>query len=1069
MKTKFKGILTLFLAFVVQISFAQERTISGTVSDASGVLPGVSILIKGTNKGISSDFDGKFKIKAKTGDILVFSYVGFKSIEKKVGLSNTLNITMTEDSSVLDEIVVTALGGKKAKRSLGYGTQKVSGEQITEARAENALSSLSGKVAGVTINTNSGNLGGSARIVLRGVGSITQSNTPLIVVDGIPLDNSNFNTRSTQQGGGGRDFGDAGFDVNPDDIESMNVLKGGAAAALYGSRAVNGVILITTKSGKEGKSSITINSGFSFSDVAVSPKIQRLYGGGSGDPATIGQSTFATQNINGTTYKLVDYATDESWGPRFDPNQKVLHWDSFDPEFASDYLKPRAWVAPKTSLDDFYETGISLNNSVIFTKGSEKSTMRLSVSNTKTTGIVPNSEINKTTVGFKGSSKISDNLDINASVNFSLTKGTNRPEIGYAGGSVIQKFYQFGQTQLDYNRLKNYQLIDGTQRTWNRVAWDNPSIRYSDNPYWIVNKYLSDDTRTRWYGTIGGKYKFSNEFYATGKIYADTYSFLVNQTVAKGSSDQSSAQKDNRTFIELNYEALIHFDKNFFNEKLTLSSFFGGNTRTANRTRLSATTNGGLVVDDIYNLSNSVDPATTTNFNSEIRLNSLLGSVSLGYDNFIFLNLTGRNDWTSTLPTNNNSYFYPSVNASLVFSELIESDWLNYGKFRGGWAKVGNDTDPYRLINTFDVRQPFQNSSRFSQPGSKLNPNLKPENKDTWEVGLEMGFFRNRLTFDLTYYNEVTSDLITPVQIDPSTGFTSKFTNGGKLKNTGIEALVNITPVKTEDFKWDVTWNFSKNNNKLIELTEGVSALVLGSFPFQGVTLNAVVGKPYGIIRGTNFVFDDNGNKVLEKGRYLRTKNQEDLGSILPDYNMGLRNNFNYKGFNLSFLIDHQKGGVYRSLTNVWGNYSGILEQTAINNIREDGVIQPGVNGTVTYDPNDNSKYTVSNTSPNTTVISAQQQGQDYFIRSAAASVFKADYFKLREITFGYTVPKKWLGNNITGLRISTFARNVFTWGLDNENFDPEVATSGSGNIQGSEGGSLPSTKTFGVNVQLKF
>ncbi|MCL5245068.1 SusC/RagA family TonB-linked outer membrane protein [Cellulophaga sp. 20_2_10] len=1069
MKTKQRGILTLLLAFIVHLTFAQQKTISGIVSDQDGIpLPGVNILVKGTQTGTQTGFDGEYSISASKGQVLLFTYLGQKSSSRTIGDQNTINVQLEEDAEALQEVVVTALGISRDKKSLGYSTQTVTGEDITETRTSNALNAMSGKVAGVQISNNSGNLGGSTRIVLRGPSSITQENRPLMVVDGIPLDNSNYNSSSTQSGGGGRDYGDAGFDINPDDIESLNILKGGAAAALYGSRASNGVILITTKSGKKGKAQITINSGVTFQQVNILPKIQKLYGGGAGDASTIGQSGFGTTTINGTEYNVVDYGTDETWGPKFE-GQQVLHWDAFDPEFSDDYLQTRPWLSPSNDIDSFWNTGVSYNNGISFSQGTEKSTVRLSANKTKTEGIVPNSELTKSSVNFNATSQLTDKLKVEALVNLTVTEGFNRPASGYTGSGVVQQLYQFGQASLDYDRLKDYKRGDGVQRPWNRISAEDGSARYSDNPYWTLYENTAEDKRTRWYGNIGATYNITEELYVVGKIYADTYDFRVNERRVIGSQDQPFYSESDRDFQEVNYEARLHFDKKFADNKFSINSFIGANRRENEFHRLSASTSGGLVVPGLFTISNSADPAQPTEYDSEKRVNSVYGSVSLGYDNFAYLTVVGRSDWSSTLPENNNSFFYPGVNGSIVFSNLFKADWLSFGKIRGGYAEVGSDTDPYQLATTFGAQIPFLGDVPFSTSNTSQNPNLRPELKQSYEVGLEMAFLQNRISFDLTYYNEETSDLITPVTIDPSSGYNSTFTNAGVLRNRGVEALVNITPIQTDDFSWDFTWNFSKNNNELLEIIDGVESLQIASFPFNSVTINAVVGESYGVIRGTNFVFDDQGNKVVNaNGSYAETQNVENLGSILPDYNMGFKNTLRYKNLSLGFLIDVQKGGKYRSLTNIWGNYSGILEQTATNNKREVGTVLDGVTGTVTYDADGN--YTVTGTAPNTQVISAQQEGTDYFFGNDAANVFDADYIKLREISLSYKLPSTLLKNSgISSINISGFARNLGVWGLDNDNFDPEVATSGSGNIQGSEGGSLPSTRSYGLNLQLKF
>ena len=1061
--------MTLFLALVVQISFAQDKTITGTVTDQDGLpLPGVNILVEGTTNGTQTDFDGNYSMAVSAGQSLEFSYIGYKTVIKAVGAgSSTIDLQMAEDAEALDEVVVTALGISREKKSLGYATQEVQGDRLTGSRVNNALNALSGQVAGVQVSNGSGGLGSSSRILIRGVGSVSQENRPLIVVDGIPLDNSNFNTEATNNGSGGRDFGDAGQDINPDDIASLNVLKGGPAAALYGSRASNGVILITTKSGKAGNAEITINSGITFERVNIFPEVQKLYGGGAGDPSTIGQVGFNQATIDGRTFDVVDYATDESWGPRYDPNRLVLHWDAFDPEFTDDFLNPRAWVFPENDARSLFETGTSTNNGLAFTKGNEDSNMRLSLNNTQTTSILPNANLDRTTINFSGSSKITDKLKVNATVNFTITDGFNRPAAGYTGEGVILGIYHFSQTSLDFDRLRNYITADGTQRTWNRISALNGNPRFTDNPYWTLFENTANDKRTRWYGTVGGTYNITDDLYVVANAYADTYSLLINERTAVGSQAQPAYSQEDRVFQELNYEGRLHYDKNLLDNKLSINSFVGMNRRDNEFSQLSAFTNGGLVVPGLYNISNSAQNPTVTELDTKRRINSVFGSVSLGYDSFAYVTITGRNDWSSTLPASNNSYFYPSFTGSFVFSKFLKNDWLTFGKIRGGYAEVGSDTDPFSLINTFVGRDPFLGSVPFTVSSSNRNSNLRPEEKQTYEFGLELALFQNRVRLDLTYYNETTNDLITGLTVDPSTGFTSTIVNAGSLKNEGIEALVNITPVQTDNFNWDFTWNFAKNNNTLLSLSEGIETFLIGSYPFNGVSINAVVGESYGQIRGTNFVFDDDGNKVVDAdGCYLETQNVENLGSVLPDYNMGFRNSFSYKNVSASFLIDVQSGGKYRSLSNIWGHYSGILEETAINNKREVGVVLEGVTGDVEF--NDDGTYTVTNTAENTTVLSAQQEGQDYFFGNDAQNVFDADYVKLREVTLSYDIPVKFL-NVLKSARLSAFGRNLFIWGLDNDNYDPEVATTGSGNTQGSEAGSLPTTRTYGVNLQLKF
>ena len=1041
MKLKFNGILVLLIVLMAQITFAQERVVSGTVSDNAGLpLPGVSVLVKGTQSGTQTDFDGKYSIKASPSQVLVFSYIGMKAQELTASSTN-INVKLKDDSVELEGVVVTALGIKRDKKSLSYAAQEVKGSTLNEGGSNNAVSALSGNVAGLQVTAPS-TMGGSTRIVLRGVGSVTGENRPLIVIDGIPLDNGNYNSTNTQRGAGGRDYGDASADINPDDIESVTVLKGGPAAALYGSRAGNGAILYTTKSGKKGggKSEISFNTGITFEDAYIMPKLQNQYGGGS-------STTFENQIINGKTYKIADYATDESWGPKYDPTLMYLPWNAFDPEFSNDYLKEKAWVASPNDVDSFFRTGITRSNSLSFTKSNQDSGMRFSYANQKTEGIVPNSSLTKNTFSINANSKLSEKLKVEGMVTYVQTRGFNRPEVGYGDNGLAQKFFQWGQRQLDFSDLKNYKLADGSQRSWNRIAWDDATPNYSDNPYWIINENTSSDTRNRLYGNGKITYNITPDLYAVGNVYGDTYSLNINERVAIGSQATSSFATNARTLTDFNYEGRLHYDKKF--DKFSLNSFAGANRRSYNLSRVSGATVGGLVLPNIYNLSNSASAAQSTNYEEKTRTNSIYGFLSLGYDDFLFIEVTDRNDWFSTV---NKSVNYASFTGSFIFSELTNFSWLNYGKIRGGWAQAGNATTPYRLSFDGVSDTPFQNDIRYSQPNSASNPNLKPELKTTKEIGLELSLLNRRVGLDVSYYDVTTTDLITPVQGDASIGFTSSLRNAGKLQNKGFETTLTINPIRTEDFRWDFTWNFAKNNNKLIELAPGLNELIIGTAPFKA-TLLAVTGQPYGQIYGTDFTYDSNGNKVVNSsGSYIPTA-RKSLGTITPDYNMGIRNSFKYKNLSLGFLIDIQKGGSYYSTSHMWGTYSGMLEATAANNIRENGIVVDAV---------------YADGTKNTSVLAAQDWAQQHYGGVDALNVFDASYVKLREVTLGYNLPKKIIGN-FGDLRFSLFARNLFTWGLDWNGMDPEMASYGSGNTQGLEGGSLPSTRTYGMNLELKF
>ncbi|AMR42748.1 SusC/RagA family TonB-linked outer membrane protein [Elizabethkingia anophelis] len=946
----------------------------------------------------------------------------------------------TAKTKEIEGVVVTALGIKREKRALGYASQEIKGDLVSDAGQTNAVSALSGNVAGVQVTAPS-TMGGSTRITMRGISSVTGENRPLIVVDGVPLDNSNINNLDTQRGAGGRDYGDASFDINPDDIESVTVLKGGPAAALYGARAGNGAIIYTTKSAKKGRTEIQLNSGISFENIYIRPELQSWYGGGSAD-------VLPTRVINGKTYNVAEYATDASWGPKYNPNLMYLPWYAFDKEFASDYMKEVPWVAPRKDVDDFFKTGVTYTNNVSVSKSFGDTNVRLSYTNTNISGIIPTSKIKKDNFSVNLNTKLSENLKADAVFNYVHTEGFNRPEIGYGNNSVAQKFYQFGQRNLDFDKLKDYKLANGNQRTWNRTSWDNATPKYSDNPYWTINENTSEDVRQRFFGNAGLTYNFDKHFYIVGKVYGDVYSQGYSTRVAVGSQAVSNYTLEKRNVSEFNYEGRAHYNNNFGD--FSVNAFAGFNIRDNKMSWIRGTTVGGLIIPGLYNLDNSKETARATNRSFHSSVKSIFGSVSLGYKDFLYLEATGRNDWFSTV---NDDKFYPSVTASFVFSNVLKADWLSFGKIRAGWSSIAQGTDPYSRLTYATLRIPFGGAPQYSDPDISNDPNIKPEIKKTKEIGLEASFFKNRVSVDFTYYDVKSQDLIIPLPIDPSTGFLSKTINAGNMTNKGIEAMVNVTPIKTSDFSWNITWNYAQNRNKLVELKDDLKNYILTNAPFR-VQLAAQIGQPYGVILGTDFVYDANGNKVIDGNGQYKASEIRSLGSILPKYNMGFRNTFKYKSLSLSFLIDIQQGGKYYSTTNMFGMYSGMLKESGLNGNREAGVILPGVREDGT---------------PNNIKLDAPTWGAMYYDVVDALNVFDASYIKLRDITIGYELPKSIIGNTLEGVRISAFARNLFAWNLSNKGIDPENVSTGSGNIQGIEGGNLPSTRMYGFNINFKF
>ncbi len=1099
-KITFLCVILLFSG--LQMAFAQQKTVSGTVTskDDGTTLPGVTVVVKGTTIGTVTDANGKFTLSVPAKyDVLVVSFVGMKPQEVVIGTKITFDVILETDVMNIEGVVVTALGISREKKSLGYSSQEINGKDLSQVQNTNVINSISGRVSGIQVTGSSGNMGGSSRILVRGVSSISGNNQPLFVVDGIPIDNSDYNTTNASRGAGGYDYGNMAQDINSDDIESVLVLKGANASALYGSRAANGVILITTKKGKlavgeKGRTfGVSVNSGISFDRISIQPKRQNEYGGGAIiSDADGGSKGFEVANIGGTDYLVPQYGTDESFGPKYDENIKVLPWNAFDAWDTEHYMKPVSWVAPKNDVDYFFKTGINVTNNVAITGGNENSAFRLSYTNLYSNGYMPNSKLYRNTINISANTTLKNKINAFINANYVQNKATGRPETGYGNNNVTERMNQWGQRQVDYKDLEAYKNPDGTQRSWNRTSWDDATPAFSDNPYWSVYKNYENDQRDRFFGNVGVSYTILPWLKATGKVNLDYYSFRIQERVAVGSQATSSYSEGLRTFSELNYEFLIQADKNIAKD-LHILATFGGNRMNRNYFRNISTTADGLLVPDLYTLSNSTSPYLSDDYSSKKRINSLFGSVSLDYLKMIYLDFTLRNDWSSTLPIDKCSYLYPSVTASWVFTELKglqkASKVLSFGKIRLGWAKVGNDTDPYRLsllyANAVDANGSPYNFGQlplYSVPGQLNNTALKPEITSSIEAGADIKFFNNRLGVDFTYYVKTSKNQILPVSISATSGYTSMVVNAGEIKNTGYEVMLTGTPFKMKNngFKWNIFVNFAKNKNKVIDLYPGVDTYLLANAPFL-VSVNAKVGEEYGAIMGTDFVYDNNGNKVVDQDGYYLVSAVKSIGNVMPDWNAGITNEFSFKGISLSCLIDIQHGGDFFSTTNLWGMYTGILEKSVGNNdkgnpIRDDvanggGVKNEGVYGQLNTDGSityiDASGNPSASAVTNTTYIDGHSWCWGFYDGPAKQNVFDASYVKLREVRLGYEIPSKATGP-IKNITIAVWGRNLATWGTANKDLDPETPTS-SGNIQGLEGSQMPSLRTYGLNLSFNF
>lgn len=1046
---------TLSLCAGVTVN-AQVRTITGIIADkaSNSSIPGVSVLVKGTTTGTISDTEGKFSIQTDVVDpVLIFSFVGYLSQEISVGTSGTVDVSMAEDTKTLSEVVVTALGITRAEESLGYSVQSVSSAGMEQARETNFVNSLAGKVAGVQITGSAGNIGGSSRITMRGINSISGNNQPLFIVDGTPIDNSNYNAAATTQAQGGRDYGNVIQDINPDDIESISVLKGANAAALYGNRASNGVILITTKSGK-GKKGIGVswNSTYTFEKAYILPDYQNEYGGGY-------VQEFATLD-NGQA--VAEMAADESWGPKLE-GQMVRQWYSFYPELTEYYGKATPWVAHPDNIKDFYETGTTKSNNISVEGGNDMATFRLSYTNVDQQGIVPNSSLKRNTFSINGEAKLTPKLTAGAKVNYVNSSVIGRPPTGGWNGdqALGLSFNTWFERQLDLTMMKNYRSPTGRILNWNLSSPDNLDPYYWNNDYFVLNECYSEDSRNRIFGNVYLSYDVTPHLKVTGYARTDFYDYLQEDRLAEGFIYQTMYEKSLSRFQENNYELLAQYNREL-SPSFSLSVNVGTNTRRTKTDLTYGKTQGGLSSPNYFNLRASSDPVIVDDSKSELVVNSIYGSANLGFKSLIYAEVTNRADWSSSLPLSDNVYYFPSVSGSFVFSELLKTSVLPFGKIRVGWAKTGNGTDPYRLRNVYEAERSYGSQPVFTLPNSLNNPLLKPEQTNSIEAGIEVKFINNRIGFDVTYYSKKSTNQIIPLTVSGTSGYSEAIVNAGKLTNKGIEIALLATPVQSPSgFTWDLGLNFARNRNKVVELAAGLDNYLLGS---TVVSVNALVGRPYGTIYGNGYALNDNGERLVDSDGYYVVQQNKDLGSILPDFTGGFTNTLTYKGFSLFALIDFQKGGKLFSRTSETGIYSGLMIETVGNNdkgiakrdpvsdgggLRATGVTESGEENAVYLDAPVYFKYLADNIS------------EEF--------VFDATFVKFRELRFGYSFPKKWFSKMpIQAISLSFVGRNLAVIYKAVPHIDPEAAL-GSSNFQGIEDSQVPSARSMGFNLNVKF
>ena len=1100
-----KKLLLLIVLFVfagVSTLMAQTRVITGTVASAvegEGPIPGVTVQVKGTTIGTTTDVNGKYTLTVpQSATTLVFTYIGMKRQEVAISGRSEINGIMESDITGLSEVVVTALGISREKKALGYAVQDLGGDKLEKAKVSNIVNAFQGKLSGVQITNSDGGVASGVRILIRGINSLSAdgNNQPLFIVDGVPISNTTSSTGNY----GGRDYGNASSDINPSDVENISVLKGASAAALYGSRAVNGVVLITTKSGKSrlGKGlGITFEENMMWENPLVLPKYQNLYGQGSAVDADAGE--YAFEYVDGN-YGGTNDGVDESWGPPLD-GRLITQFDSpYDPE--TDVRTATPWIAHPDNVKSFFETGMRRTTSIAISGAKQGADFRLSLANQKVKGIMPNTDLTRNNVSLNGSLAVTEKVTFKGSASYISNKSNNIAENGYNGGNPMQSIGQWFGRQVDMAVLKEkWNELDpktGLPFNWNHS--------YHNNPYWNMYKATNSRNRDRMIGNVNMDWKLTN--WLSFRAMAGT-DFSIEDIVERvpvgdigiGSPKGSFASYSNRR-QEINANARLEANKTFGNFGINASigseyNHYNGQYRTTNVAE--------LIVPDLYAVSNAAVAATTNLSERHTELQSVFGTANFSFKNFLFLDLTGRNDWSSTLPLDNNSYFYPSASLSFILTDALgmQSNALSFLKLRASYAEVGGTADAYALQGVYSAGDPFNGNPSLGYTGTIPPLGLKPQRKRSKEAGMEARFFQNRLGFDVSVYRENTVNQIMNISVASTTGFSSKTINAGNLQNTGIELQMNLTPVQTSNFSWDVTLNWSKNVPKVVELFEDMKYLNLYALGWSGYVY-AFPGKEYGTLYGyaivrenaTPVYYDEEKTQlayyeysgrplVNTAGQYIRSGQRTPLGNAYPSWFGGVNNSLTYKNLNLSFLVDFRKGGDIFSMTNMWGMYTGINEATAaINangkNVRDaldagGGVLvenavygKVNTDGTIAFlDANGTASTTPVE---NTTYSNANDLYYGYYGKHEL-SVYDGSFVKLREVSLGYTFENSSFLRKmgVSNLDLSLVGRNLWIIHKNLPDLDPEVSSSAGNSSVGMETNPIPSTRSYGFNVKVNF
>jgi TonB-linked SusC/RagA family outer membrane protein len=1096
-----KRLSAAFVMFFVIVTCHAQTTVSGKVTSAvdGSALPGVNILVRGTTTGTITDAEGNYRLDVPSADgVLVYSFVGYVTQEVPIAGKSTLNIVLPADATELSEVVVTALGIEREKRDLGYAVQEINGDDITQARETNIGNALAGKVAGVTVVGNPSGIGGSSRITIRGERSLDlNKNQPLFIVDGVPITNEVFGSsgRNNQES----DYGNGAGFVNPDDVESMTVLKGASATALYGSRGNNGVIIIKTKSGRAGQSTVSFSTSMTFEDPLRLPDYQNVYGQGLN-----GEFEFLDGNGGG-----VRDGVDESWGPKMD-GQLIKQFDGptsngfrggdvgnlntiIGPvDYATQLalrgdITPTPFVPQPDNIKDFFETGVTVAQNVAVSGGNEFGDVRASYTYLDQKGMIPNTDLKRHNFSLGAGYKLSKKLSVRATANYIKNLSDNRPSLSYGTENIMYLINCWFPRNLNIHSFRNY-----WQAGRENLNQFNFNYNYHDNPYFNLYENTNGQEIDRLFGNVSATYQFNDWLMLMARVGTDYSDEFRDRRRAYSTQRYPLGNyREEQIFLqETNADFLLSANKDISSD-FSLSASVGGNLMKR-RYNLSDISAPQLTEPGIYSLNNTRVPLEYFSYRYEKRINSIYAFAQVGFKNYLFLELTARNDWSSTLPANSWAYFYPSASLSLVVSDLIniESTPISFAKIRLGLAGVGNDTDPYRLIATYGAQAPAKGLPSYSESSIIQNASLKPEQSRSIEAGFDVRFIDNRVGLDFTYYTTNTENQILNVPLTLTSGYGSRVINAGLIQNRGMEVMLSLVPVRTNSFEWSMNVNFSRNRSTVKELYKDpesgqeIRNYVMAS---RYVTVEARVGERMGDMYGIGFlrVSDDPDNAYYDptgqyvgqivynaQGKPLPTPTTVKLGNYNPDWLAGIYNTLTFKGLSFGFLFDIRQGGKVYSHTQTVGREGGIIAETLEGrangydlSLPGNGVIGPGVVAITDGGGN------ITGFTPNATKLSAREWHTSITLgrRLIEPMMYDASFVKLRELKFGYTLPNAMMkGLPFRDVNLSLVGRNLLLW-TDVPHIDPETASNAGGTIiPGVESVAMPSARSYGFNLSFK-